>query len=641
MGPGHRAFAQVQAAGVAQAPAPRAESPSPVHTPFVDQAAPDDPPGYRAEVQAHARRYVDLYYSANLRDALAAARAGLALAEARSSPRDEAEFLKATGYVSWLLGDSAATAGYGRRLLALADRLDDHGLRSVAHRLLASVYRQTGDKTRQREHTDSAVVHARQSGNERLYYGALNLQGVLAFTEGRYGEATRIHEEILAHRLATGNRWDAAGSLTNLADVATAQGEFERALRLHEEAYALRVAEKDARGQMRSLRQIAGVLRRLGRSDEALARLRSAIEMTERISGHELLGDLWTEIALTHEARGELAEALAAERRAHAERSELAGERAQTRLAELEARFELAEKQKQIDLLARESQLKDARLQLQDATLSAARQQRTGLLVAGLLGAVGVAALVRSQRLKLKAERAARDAAEHAHRLKTRLLSIASHDLRNPLGNIQFLANEVRDDPQPAAPGDERLGIIAGEAQRLLVFVQDLIDTAALEVGRLELQKTSLDLDEAVRAVRTEFLWQARLKEQTLAYVGPVTPLPPVDGDRQRLHQVFSNLIGNAIKFTPAGKTITLSLAVEERWAVLRVRDEGPGLSAADASQLFQPFSRLAAKPTGGESSHGLGLSIAHDLVRLHGGEIAVESPPGGGATFIVRLPLG
>jgi signal transduction histidine kinase len=110
-------------------------------------------------------------------------------------------------------------------------------------------------------------------------------------------------------------------------------------------------------------------------------------------------------------------------------------------------------------------------------------------------------------------------------------------------------------------------------------------------------------------------------------------------GDADRLYQVVANLVSNAIKFTPPGRTVDVAVTGEGGRVILTVRDEGPGMSPEVQARLFTPFTRLAARPTGGEFSHGLGLSISHEIVGLHGGRIRVQSAPGAGSTFIVELP--
>ena len=185
-------------------------------------------------------------------------------------------------------------------------------------------------------------------------------------------------------------------------------------------------------------------------------------------------------------------------------------------------------------------------------------------------------------------------------------------------------------------PGQDK---VAAEAQRVLNLVEDLISTAALEEGKLELRPAPLDVVDLVRRVVGTVGWQAEAKRQSIQFHLPEPGAGAVGGDAARLHQVLANLLGNAIKFTPPGKTIAVSITRAANLVTLAVRDQGPGIAEKDFGQLFVPFQRLASHPTAGTSSHGLGLSIAHEIVRLHGGKIRVESTPGEGATFFVELP--
>ncbi len=118
----------------------------------------------------------------------------------------------------------------------------------------------------------------------------------------------------------------------------------------------------------------------------------------------------------------------------------------------------------------------------------------------------------------------------------------------------------------------------------------------------------------------------------------------PVDdtmvfADASALDQVLDNLVSNAVKFSPPGKRVFVSIRAAGKNIECVVRDEGPGITAADKARMFRRYGRLSARPTGGEPSTGLGLSIVHKLVRAMGGELACESNPGQGAAFTIRLP--
>ncbi|HLP24236.1 MAG TPA: HAMP domain-containing sensor histidine kinase [Acidobacteriota bacterium] len=166
------------------------------------------------------------------------------------------------------------------------------------------------------------------------------------------------------------------------------------------------------------------------------------------------------------------------------------------------------------------------------------------------------------------------------------------------------------------------------------------LDAAALEVGRLELHRTPVDLAEIVRATLGQLESAARAKAQTLDFAAGSRDDGVLEGDAGRLAQVVTNLVSNAIKYSPRGAPITVGLERAATTVRITVRDRGPGVAPAELPHLFKPFSRLSARPTAGESTVGLGLSLAHDLVRLHGGTISVACPPEGGSVFTVELPI-
>ena len=148
-----------------------------------------------------------------------------------------------------------------------------------------------------------------------------------------------------------------------------------------------------------------------------------------------------------------------------------------------------------------------------------------------------------------------------------------------------------------------------------------------------------LAFEEVVRATLGRLEATAANKEQKLLFNAPSGDPAMAQGDAARLMQIVRNLVSNALKYSPRRSTVHVSLKRHDGLILLAVQDEGPGIPAEHMPHLFRPFSRLATKTTGGESSHGLGLSIAHDLVKLHGGRIVVDSPPGRGATFTIELP--
>jgi signal transduction histidine kinase len=237
----------------------------------------------------------------------------------------------------------------------------------------------------------------------------------------------------------------------------------------------------------------------------------------------------------------------------------------------------------------------------------------------------------------LNREQEARAAAERAVRARDEVMGIVSHDLGNSLSaiglNCRILEHSVAPSPEEVL---KRTGTIRQLIDQMHRLRQDLLDVVSLESGRLaifrEAQPIEPILEEALEAAAT----LAAVRGQNLiAEWG--SPLPSVRVDRQRILQVLSNLLGNAVKFTPEGGEITLVAHVDGAEVVVRVVDTGPGISPEDAARVFDAFWR---KERGDRGGAGLGLAIARGIIESHGGAIGVDSEAEKGSTFRFTLPL-
>lgn len=233
----------------------------------------------------------------------------------------------------------------------------------------------------------------------------------------------------------------------------------------------------------------------------------------------------------------------------------------------------------------------------------------------------------------------ARAEAERANQAKSRFLATMSHELRTPLNGILAVSEALG--RRDLAPGDQELvKIISSSGQGLLSILNEILDLSRVESGQLQIEPQSFSPRQAVDTVAEIWRFAAEAKGLRLQVETRGLAAPRI-GDPQRLRQILSNLVNNAIKFTEQG-VITLKARPVGQGARLRfeVIDSGPGVAPEDRERLFQPFVQADSERTRRHGGAGLGLAICRELAGLMSGRIWVEPAPAGGARFVVELPL-
>ncbi|CAN7533411.1 ATP-binding protein [Phenylobacterium sp. LjRoot225] len=238
---------------------------------------------------------------------------------------------------------------------------------------------------------------------------------------------------------------------------------------------------------------------------------------------------------------------------------------------------------------------------------------------------------------------AAQRQAQEANAAKSSFLNMVTHELRTPMNGVIGMANALQGTALDTRQRDY-VDTIARSGDGLLTILNDLLDHAKIEAGRMDLEVAAFDLAKVGReAVQ---LWRETATSKGVALICDVAyDLPPrLMGDETRIRQILLNLLSNALKFTDAG-AVTLTLAPTlgadgERSVEIAVCDTGPGMTPEQVERLFRPFVQAEASTARRFGGTGLGLAICRNLAAMMGGEIAVDSRPGVGSTFRVRLPL-
>ncbi|MBR0690968.1 DUF3369 domain-containing protein [Bradyrhizobium manausense] len=230
---------------------------------------------------------------------------------------------------------------------------------------------------------------------------------------------------------------------------------------------------------------------------------------------------------------------------------------------------------------------------------------------------------------------------QRANGFKNEILGTVAHDLKNPLGVILGRTEMLK---ELISTGASSNGVVAqvdhirDATKRLTTMVDHLISDAMADAFDITIRREPVDVAALVKEVAEANQPLAVNKQQAISVSAPANIVTMCDTDRIR--EAIDNLISNAIKYSPISGKITVAVTHEANDTIIRVSDEGAGLSPEDLGRLFGRFQRLSAKPTAGESSTGLGLSIVKRIIDMHGGEVTADSDgPGKGSTFTITLP--
>lgn len=222
---------------------------------------------------------------------------------------------------------------------------------------------------------------------------------------------------------------------------------------------------------------------------------------------------------------------------------------------------------------------------------------------------------------------------------KDHYISIISHDLRDPLSAIYGITDLVLSEQDTTSKEEllEYITSINQSSTKVLKILKHLLRINEIESGKLDVHTENLSFLSIVNSVVNDYKIRSDAKNININFNNQIDYT--IVGDRNSLSSVFSNLISNAIKYSPKDKNIFINSSFKDGYVLTEIKDEGPGFTMKDKEKIFQKFAKLSARPTGGEDSIGLGLSLVKKLVNINNGKVWVESEQGKGASFFIKLP--
>ncbi len=491
------------------------------------------------------------------------------------------------------IGNYADALNYNLKALKIAEKIGDKDKIAYSYNWLGSVYLKIRDIEQALMFYSKSLKLAQEVGSPESIGMAFGNMGIAYYEMKRYEESLeaiyqskRIFEELNhTHHLA-------------MVQLVVAQN-YE-ALKMEDEAIffyeeSLKNAKKSSNVgvEVEVLTNQANLCLRRGEKEEALHLLRNALRIAQKAQFKEHALKVQRLMVDVYRALGDFESALSAYESFYELEKELFNEESNRKIRNMQLTFELEQGKREMEM----EKQKNAELMRLNKELS------------------------------------------EANRLKTELLGIAAHDLKNPLQAVLGYAELMMESVKDPVVMKEYAQRIRTSSERMVEMITLLLQDAAISQGKITLNISEVNMSELCEAVVEFYRSRAEAKSQSIETY--IQPNCVVQADRQYLFQILENLISNAIKYSPQGKSIWVELQQDDKMLQLAVRDEGQGLTAEDKSRLFGKFQRLSAKPTGNESSTGLGLAIVKELVELHHGKIWAESEgKDKGATFFVRLPI-
>lgn len=230
---------------------------------------------------------------------------------------------------------------------------------------------------------------------------------------------------------------------------------------------------------------------------------------------------------------------------------------------------------------------------------------------------------------------------EKLNEQKNRILGVAVHDLRNPLGNIMNMSEFLSEELAPSLKDDQKemLDSIQELSRFTLTMVEEFLDVGTIESGELRLTLEPTNLSDLIHH-NLEINTMLAHKKHIVLQLMPLPELPEIQLDRNKINQVLNNLIGNAIKYSHVNTSVRIMTERSGNFVKVSVTDQGQGIAEEDLSKLFKPYGQANVQTTNGEKNTGFGLAITRRIIEGHGGITGVESKPGRGSTFYFTLPV-
>lgn len=580
--------------------------------------------------------------------------------------------------------DSGISFQAARHAETIAEELQyKRGLAGVFN-LLGNNYLDFGDHEMANSYYIKAIRMEEELGNERGVASALNNLSLIYVEQEDFETAAEYLEQSINAWKTLDDDYNSLLSTNNLGVIHRRQGNYEKALDYFWETSKRSIlrAEPDSLSYIIATLNIGNTYRNMENYNRAKIHLDTALDYLIRheLTSHKIftylvMGNLYKDtgqpqqaldytlkglelaksegmrekvkeahqlMASIYESIGDYALAYHHFQLFHQHADSLQSMQRGEKISELQARFDVEQKDREIKILSKEAELREANLMKMN--------QLRSFLIAGVAVLFIVIVLLFSsnrtrKRNNKNLEEKQRQIEENNNKLtalnaeKDEFMSIAAHDLRNPLSSINLAVDMINSEEQPdRATVREYTELIKISSNRMIFLINDVLKIHTIDAYDKKNSGSVIEINELVIESLQHFNEPARSKNIQIKSVFN-REIDPLVGDSDNVLRILDNLISNAIKYSPRNTSVIISTKQAAGNIQISIRDQGPGISSADQKKLFSKFSKLSNKPTGNESSTGLGLYIVKKICSAMNGTVRCVSEPGCGSTFIVELP--
>ena len=519
---------------------------------------------------------------------------------------------------------------YQLQSLALSEEQGDTIGMAYANYNISTLYHDLGDKISTKEYVETAIQFAKNT-NE---YGLLtNCYNTYSSTIKNADKRWEMLTKAMEYANLAGSRYYAITVYQNFSDHYNQLDQVEKAIENAREAFMISEEFEEIYQLSESAASLGSYFLSSNQLDSAAHYLEIAKEVASENDYKIELEDSYYYLSELYQKRNNTTEALRYLQLAYATKDSVYNEEITTQLQLNSAKYEFEKNQRIIS----EQQLK-----ISEETRKRNRIIFIALLLLAAISGVYQWYLLRQQKRKQEAEIALAQQQAEATRLreldelKTSFFTNISHELRTPLTLILSPLADLQEQVK-SVPVREKLKVIKGNAQRLLRLVNEIMDLAKVEAGKMDLQNSKVDLHQFIRRVFYSFESLAELRriDFNLHYAGEEVQ---VLVDRDKLEKILHNLLSNAIKYTGAGGQVSMHVFQKESQFVFEVSDTGQGIASEDLTRVFDRF--YQAKQGTLQGGTGVGLALSKELAELMDGELKVESKPEKGSLFRLVLTL-